>query len=113
MHRGIKGIVYDGAQIAKSSEGSLQTTSPVSSAVIYVEDENGPLRKNVTTSKRGEFWRLLLPGNYRVTAFQDICSIGGVILHSATVSVNITKENPLVVQNLVLDRTVPCGIGQQ
>lgn len=110
VHRGIKGIVYDGSQIAKTSEDSLQTASPVSSAVIYVEDENGPLRKNVTTSKRGEFWRLLLPGNYRVTAFQDICSIGGVILHSATVSVNITKENPLVVQNLVLDRAAPCGI---
>ena len=111
MHRGIKGIVYDGSQIAKTSEDSLQTASPVSSAVIYVEDENGPLRKNVTTSKRGEFWRLLLPGNYRVTAFHDICSTGGVILHSATVSVNITKENPLVVQNLVLDRAAPCGIG--
>jgi hypothetical protein len=29
------------------------------------------IERNVTTTDRGEYWRLLVPGNYNVTAFAD------------------------------------------
>ena len=106
-------MVYD-SSVSLDSERQTQANSSdatVAGAVIYVEELSGPLGKNVTTSSRGEFWRLLLPGQYRISAYQNVCSTGGVILHSEAVNVTITEESPLVIQDLVLDRVAPCGSG--
>ncbi|KAK3916566.1 Carboxypeptidase D [Frankliniella fusca] len=51
-HMGIKGSVVD------------NNNNPIPSADIVVRN----VRKNVTTSTRGEFWRLLTPGTYTVFA---------------------------------------------
>lgn len=52
IHRGIKGFVYD------------DTESPIPDAVISVKDRD----HDVKTAKDGDFWRLLTPGSYQVTA---------------------------------------------
>lgn len=51
-HIGIKGLVTD-------SSGQ-----PIQDARIVVEGIN----KNITSTNRGEYWRLLLPGTYTVWA---------------------------------------------
>ena len=80
----------------------------VDGAVIVVQEPNGSFGKNVISSSRGEFWRLLLPGQYKVTAYHNGCSTGGVLLQSETVDVAVTEDSPLVVQDLVMDRVSPC-----
>ena len=78
VHRGIKGVVYD-SSVSLDTERKTQSNSSdatVAGAVIYVQELSGPLGKNVTTSSRGEFWRLFLPG---ISAYQNVCSTGGVI----------------------------------
>ena len=52
VHGGIKGKVVD------------QDGNPLYGAVVEVVGKE----KNMTTSKRGEFWRMLLPGSYSVKA---------------------------------------------
>merc|ERR1712212_275201 len=107
VHRGVKGVVYDSSYDSEN----ITTEAAVAGAVITVETVSGHLGKNVTTSNNGEFWRLLLPGQYSMTAYKDVCTTGGVILHSGTVNITITEDIPLVVQNFVLDMVVPCGNG--
>ncbi|XP_075219466.1 carboxypeptidase D svr [Lycorma delicatula] len=53
VHWGIKGVVKD--QI---------TGKPIQGAKIYVENIN----KTVSTTSRGEYWRLLVPGKYSIHA---------------------------------------------
>jgi carboxypeptidase family protein len=50
---GIRGFVYDS-----------KTKVPLSGAVIYVHD----IQHNVTTYRDGDFFRLLTPGVYDITA---------------------------------------------
>lgn len=52
VHKGVKGFVKD-------SDGS-----PIRGAAIHVDSR----RKEVFTAKDGDYWRLLLPGGYKVTA---------------------------------------------
>ena len=83
------------------------------------------LSKNVTTSSRGEFWRLLLPGEYTLTAQLSACQTANIMLqsqpvqvlggctgvHHASVQVTLTEASPLEVVNLTLDNISGCPEG--
>lgn len=56
VHIGIKGIVSD------------NTGKPIEEADIIVEGLEG---KPIRSTERGEYWRLLLPGDYRVKVIAD------------------------------------------
>ena len=96
VHRGVKGIVRDTSGVG------------VAGADIVVHENNGNSAKNVTSSARGEFWKLLLPGQYRMTAYHDLCSTRGVILYSRTVEMTLQEDRVMVVLNLLLDRVGQC-----
>ena len=85
-HIGIKGLVKD------------ENGDRVNNAEIEVL---GNVKK-VTTNKRGEFWRLLLPGRYHVQAWglciEDTCEISNVI------SIEVKKDEPTIV-NFILSMT--------
>ena len=53
-------------------KGLVRTVSgePIPDVIIGVRSGGGWAGKNVTSSGRGEFWRLLLPGTYTLTAWQ-------------------------------------------
>ena len=51
---GVRGLVMD-----------RDTGEPIRGAEIIIGDRE----KTVTTSSRGEFWRLLVPGTYDIRAF--------------------------------------------
>ncbi len=44
-----------------------ETDEPVENAVIMVDG----IEKNVTSAKFGDYWKLLTPGEYTVTAVAD------------------------------------------
>ena len=54
VHRGVKGLVTD-----------RETRRPIADAHVVVKG----IDKNVTTTERGEYWRLLVPGTYQLQAF--------------------------------------------
>jgi carboxypeptidase D len=53
VHIGVKGFVLN------------FESQPINKAVIQVEG----IAYNVTTTNLGEYWRLLMPGNYQITGF--------------------------------------------
>ena len=60
VHRGVKGLVTTQLLTNNNPQGVAQ-------AVVTVRDEAGVVGKHVTSSDRGEYWKLLLPGQYTVT----------------------------------------------
>ena len=61
VHRGVKGQVTTQLLTNDTPQGVAQ-------AVVTVRDEAGTVvGKHVTSSDRGEYWKLLLPGQYTVT----------------------------------------------
>jgi carboxypeptidase D len=81
VHMGVKGLVLD------------RNNTPVAGAKIRVEGNE----KKITTSSQGEYWRLLLPGSYMISAE----SPNGE--HSVTHNVTVTSDDvPRV--DLVVDQ---------
>ena len=75
-------------------KGLVMTLSgePLSDVIIGVRNRSGGqggnwAGKNVTSSARGEFWRLLLPGSYTLTAWQP-CLVG----ESQSLEVDVTDD---------------------
>ncbi|KAL0281447.1 UNVERIFIED_CONTAM: hypothetical protein PYX00_002430 [Menopon gallinae] len=64
VHSGIKGMVMDGT-----------TGNPIANAVIHVRNvtkgRNSDIKHDITSVYGGDYWRLLTPGEYIVTAKQD------------------------------------------
>lgn len=55
-HRGVRGLVVDKA-----------TKRPIRSAYVHVFG----IDKNITTTEKGEYWRLLTPGRYTIQSFAE------------------------------------------
>lgn len=56
VHKGVKGFVFD-----------VKTNAGLQGTIIQVEG----IAKNITSSEFGDYWRLLVPGKYSITAHRD------------------------------------------
>jgi len=87
VHQGVKGLVQ------MATQDSLQE---VEGSVVEVENtETGEPTKPVTSSQLGEYWKLLLPGTYRVRGVFDRCDTAGFRLTSEWIEVVISTAVPL------------------
>ena len=84
VHRGVKGMVVD------------ESGKHLESATVVVSDSSGPVGRAVTTSTRGEFWKLLLPGQYTLTGQLNGCQ-------AEPVQFVVTEEEQLVLHNLTIN----------
>ena len=57
--RGLDGKPVDGGRVAVWKDGGDQ------------------IGRNMTTTSQGEFWKILLPGAYRIQAFVNDCVLSG------------------------------------
>ncbi|CAG5047116.1 unnamed protein product [Parnassius apollo] len=74
-HIGVKGFVFDEDEL------------PIKDAQIIVEG----IKHSVRTTEHGAYWRLLLPGEYNITA------IASGYVPSKTVTVTVTEDVPVTV----------------
>lgn len=100
VHKGVKGFVL-------TSDGR-----PIPGAKINVQGRNHP----VTSAKDGDFWRLLVPGTYTISASADGYqekAVEVVVTHQDAVSVTFTllpeaeQESPTPAELPVVDRLTP------
>jgi carboxypeptidase D len=91
VHIGAKGFVSEAADSDKPNSDGIYGT-PIQNAIISVEG----IEHDVTTSRYGDYWRLLLPGQYKLTARAN-----GFLSQTKTV---IVKENEPVQVNFTLSR---------
>ena len=102
VHRGVKGVVKDSS--GKPVEGATVVVQQVwddqiitMPTIVTSQEGLGSLRKNVTTSSRGEFWRLLVhsEGNpqhytrFTVAAELNACDKEGTVISSSPFQVDI------------------------
>ena len=81
IHRGVKGFVIDG-----------KTGAGIADAVISVDGINHPVK----TARDGDFWRLLVPGTYAITASAtgyDSQTITVRVSPGAAIQVNFTLQS--------------------
>ena len=105
VHTGIKGTV------------SVEGGKPQAGADIIVWNPDGKKRlKNVATSDRGEFWKILIPGppgrnTYKVQAhFQDCGQFGsGKVYESPQYDITLSYAKPLRVRDLKMAHVGYCG----
>lgn len=82
-HMGVKGFVYD-----------MQTKEPIPDAIIHVKNVTIPGRPrdiahDITSVHGGDYYRLLTPGQYKITAFKD-----GYLPHVRLVTVTNPYRQP-------------------
>ena len=88
-NRGVRGLVVDQKGVALA--GVIVGFTDISSSEWA--------GKNVTTSEQGEFWKLLLPGDYSLQAWHSDC------VHAEKVQVRV---NRMTVKNIVVRRKSNC-----
>ena len=72
-----------------------QSGQPIGGASVLVASSEGPVGKNVKTSRRGEFWKVLLPGEYSLSAEVAGC-------RSETERFTVTEEKQLARHNITI-----------
>jgi len=106
VHMGVKGVVLN------------EQGRPQGGVEIITWGPGGDRRgRNVTTSRTGEYWRMLLPGRsgnntYTVQAVWDDCEPGGSgrVFASLKHRVIVSYKNKLRDQNMFLRQVGYCGI---
>ena len=84
VHKGVKGFVMD------------SNCNPIQNATIHVSDRDHDVR----SVRDGDYWRLLTPGNYTITA-----SAEGY--NSVTMNVTVCSDGPATQQNFTLESNSP------